>query len=395
MLALHEAKGHIKDMKDKGTSNRKLTVAHFLPWSGVGGVEIATLRLADTTRERHRHVVFCLHDAADLRSLFEKAQIETVSYTPPVPSLRHGTTFYKASRGVADQIKQAGADIVHFADGESAYRNSLAALLSGCKIICHRRSSNPTLILRHRLSLLPVQSFIFVSKETRRSFAISVPDRKARVIYDAVDVSTEDMTESVAVVRREFNIPPDGTLVGMVARVAPEKDYFTLADAAVTVLEKYPDTRFLIAGDHSLVDLNRRHYAKVAARLQELGIADKFIFTGHRSDIAQLIAAMDIFVLCTHREGFPLSILEAMALRRPVVATAVGGIPEIVEPGVTGFLHQAGNSSELSAAILKLIEDPELASRIGAAGYERVRQDYSRQVFAGEIAKAYEDVMRR
>ena len=212
------------------------------------------------------------------------------------------------------------------------------------------------------------------------------------MIYDAVEIPTPDTTESKAAVRQEFGIPYRCTVVGMVARVSRQKDYFTLAESAVKILAKHPDTRFLIVGDNSLVDLNRNHYEEVARKLDELDIADKFIFTGHRTDVPRLIAAMDISVLCTHREGFPLSILETMAMRKPVVATAVGGIPEIVIPGITGYLHRHGDSAELAEAVVSLIENPELAHRIGTAAYENVRQNYSRQAFADEIAKAYSEV---
>jgi glycosyltransferase involved in cell wall biosynthesis len=240
---------------------------------------------------------------------------------------------------------------------------------------------------------LPVQSFIFVSKEAQQTFALSLPSGKARVIYDAIEIPTEDMTESNAALRRELGIPVECPLVGMVARVSAQKDYYTLASAAAEVLSRYPDTRFLIVGDNSLVDLNRQHYQEVILKLRELGIAERFIFTGHQSNVPRYIAAMDICVLCTHREGFPLSILETMAMQKTVVATAVGGIPEIIENGVTGYLHQHGDSKELAGIITSLIEDPAKASRIGLAACEHVRQNHSRQKFADEISKAYTDLM--
>jgi glycosyltransferase involved in cell wall biosynthesis len=365
-----------------------------MPWSGIGGVEIATLRLIEATKERFHHIAFCLADAVALIASFEKLGIETVVYSPPEPSLRHARQFYKASIAVARQIRQAGIDIVHFSDEKAAYHNSLAALLSRSRIICHLRVSYPSLSLRSRLCLMPVQSFIFVSKEAKETFGMSLPSGKVRVIYDAVEVPTGDMVESNADVRREFGIPDASTLIGMVARVSPQKDYFTLASAAAEVLRRHPDTRFLIVGDNTLVPLNRDHYGKVFQKLKELGIADKFIFTGHRSDVTRLIAAMEICVLCTHREGFPLSILETMAMRKPVVATAVGGIPEIVDTGLTGYLHQHENSNELATAIMHLIENPEKANQIGLAASELVRVNYSRQKFSAEISKAYADVMR-
>ncbi len=218
---------------------------------------------------------------------------------------------------------------------------------------------------------------------------MALPDSKTRVIYDAIEVPAADILESSSAVRRELGVPDGCVVVGMVARVAPVKDYFTLADAAVQVLARHPEARFLIVGDNSLIDLNRSHYAEVATRLNELGIADRFIFTGHRTDVSRLIAAMDLFVLSTHREGFPLSILEAMAMGKPVVATSVGGIPEIVTPGVTGYLHQHGNSKELADALLRLMDNREEARRMGASAREHVLQNYSRQKFEDEIAETY------
>jgi glycosyltransferase involved in cell wall biosynthesis len=382
-------------MKDDGQSGRKITVAHFMPWSGMGGVEIATLRMTDATRDRFRHVAFCLHDAVDLRTSFENSGIETVIYSPPEPSLRHVDRFYRESSAIARQLKQVKADVVHFSDEKAAYHNSLAAFIARTRTVCHLRVSYPHLELRHRLCLLPVQSFIFVSKEAEQTFALSLPETKTRVIYDAIEIPTPETSESNRSVRDQLNIPSDCVLIGMVARVSPQKDYFTLAAAAVEVLRQYPNARFLIAGDNSNVALNREHFKEVNKQLIQLGIIDKFIFTGHRNDVTQLIAAMDICVLCTHREGFPLSILEIMAMRKPIVATAVGGIPEIVQPGVTGYLHQHENSKELASAIITLIADPEKARRIGLAAYEHVQLNYSRSKFSDEISKAYSDVMSR
>ena len=382
-------------MSGNARSNQTLTVAHMMPWSGMGGVEIATLRMVEATCQQFRHVAFCLPDAVSLRDEFKRQGIRTMTYNLPEPSLRHGNRFYKESEVVARQLKEVEAGVVHFADVKAAYHNSMAAMIARTRTVCHIRVSYPRLDWRQRLCLLPVHRFIFVSKEAKQSFAVSVPESKSRVIYDAVDVPAAEMQESGAVVRRELGVPDGCVVVGMVARVSRQKDYFTLADAAVKILGKHPNTRFLIVGDNSLVDLNRSHYAEVAARLEELGIADRFIFTGHRTDVARLIAAMDLFVLSTHREGFPLSILEAMAMGKPVVATAVGGIPEIVTNGVTGYMHQHGNSKELADALLRLMDNPEEARRIAASARENVLKNFSRQKFADEIAETYLDVMRK
>lgn len=373
--------------------SRKPTVAHIMPWAGLGGVEIATLRMVEATRDHVRNVAFCLPDAAAVRNAFEEAGIETVTCAPPEPSLRHFARYYSSSQSVAHELRRVGADIVHFAEEKGAYHNSLAAVLASCKRVGHFRVSNPQFPFRQRLCLRPIQSFIFVSQEARDTFGIPVPDSKARVIYDAIAVPDLPGPDEIAEVRRELGIPPNAAIVGTVARVSPQKDYFTLAAAAVEVLQKHPDARFLIVGDNSRVDLNRKHYQEVSAKLNELGIAGSFIFTGHRDDVPRLIAAMDIAVLSTHREGFPLSILETMALAKPVVATSVGGIPEIIRPGVTGFLHEHGNSHQLAQAINSLIEDHSLIEKIGNTAREHVRIHYSREKYTREILQAYADVL--
>ncbi|MHB8303713.1 MAG: glycosyltransferase [Acidobacteriaceae bacterium] len=379
----------------EGHPGERPTVAHFLPWPSIGGVEIATLRMAAATSQKFRNVAFCLAEACELRDAFEKAGIETVTYTPPEPSLRHAGKFYKESKLVARDLKRIGADVVHFADIKAAYHNSLAALLLRLPTVCHVRSQFSSLDARWRLCLFPVQQFIFVSDGARQSFAWSMPDSKARVIYDAMEVSDVGSIEQNHSVREEFNIPVGCHLIGMVARVNPQKDYYTLAEAAAEVLQRHPDTRFLIVGDNSIVERNRQHYAEVAQKLSELGIAEKFIFAGYREDVSRLISAMDIVVLSTHREGLPLCILEAMSLGKPVVATAVDGIPEMITHGVTGYLYPHGNSKELAVSIMDLIENPDQARRLGLAGYAHVQKSFSPEVFLNNISEAYLDRMHK
>jgi glycosyltransferase involved in cell wall biosynthesis len=364
-----------------------------MPWCGIGGVEIATLRMTEATKERFRNVVFCLEGAEELRARFEGLGIETVTYDAPNPSIRHWSSYYKASRVVARRLKEIKADIVHFSDEKAAYHNSLAALLAGTRNVCHLRVTYSHLSVRQRLCLLPVRSFIFVSNEAKESFPVALPNGKARVIYDAVDVSENDMSEYSIPIRAEWNIPAESQIIGMVARVSAQKDYFTLAAAAVDVLAKYPETRFLVVGDNSIVDLNRLHYVEVVKKLDELGIRDKFIFTGHRDDVPRLISAMDICVLCTHREGFPLSILECMAMRKPVVATEVGGIPEIVKNGFNGYLHKHGDSRELAEILIAMLKDRQKTRKMGLAACEHVQQHYALAKYVDEMTAAYSDVM--
>jgi glycosyltransferase involved in cell wall biosynthesis len=185
----------------------------------------------------------------------------------------------------------------------------------------------------------------------------------------------------------------DAKVVGMVARVAPAKDFATLARAAARVFAVRPDVRFLVVGDHSSAESYREHYALVRQMLCAEGVSDRFIFTGHRGDVARLVGALDAFVLSTHTEGLPLVILEAMAQGKPVVATAVGGVPEVVADGETGLLHPPGDDARQAAHLLSLLGDEALAARLGVAGRRRVETDFTPERCAAEMARLYRDVL--
>lgn len=367
------------------------TIAHLMPWPTLGGVEIATIRLISVTSDRFRHVAFCIPGSADLIAACRTAGAEIVEYVPPEPSARHFPRFLAESRVVADQLRRQDARIAHTSEIKASYHNSFATVLAGVPLLTHVRSRYSELPLRDKLTLLPTKLYVFVSKDAWQNFAIRVPEHKARVLYDAVSIT--DSHADAGGVRQELGIPAGVPLVGMVARVAPVKDYFTLADAARKVLSRHPDARFLIVGDNSQVQLNRQHYAEVHSRLVELGIASSFIFTGFREDVHRLVSAVDIVVLCTHREGLPLSVIEAMGLGKPVVATAVGGIPEVVIDSVTGLLHQHGDSNGLASAILACIDDPARAAALGEAGRQLIRSEYTIEAYSRHVTEIYRQLL--
>ena len=371
------------------------TIGHLLPWGSIGGVEVATLRIIKATRGEFHHVAFCMSKAMELQKAFAEAGAEVVSYDPPEPSLRHFPRFYRESRAVARLLKLHGVALAHCSETKAAYHNSLATVLAGVPLLSHVRSRFPTISLRDRLSYMPIDRYVFVSEASRKQFGLQVADAKARILYDAVDPAQPLSAEAVAEVRQQLGVPEGAALVGMIARVNPQKDYDTLAAAAALVAVRHPEVCFLIVGDNSVVPLNREHYAHVKGRLDALGVTDKFIFTGFRSDVPKILAALDIFVLCTHREGLPLAILEAMSLGKPVVPTDVDGIPEVITHGVTGLLHAHGNAQQLAEAILELINSPDRANVIANAGRELCRNTYNTERFAANTAHIYREMLEK
>jgi glycosyltransferase involved in cell wall biosynthesis len=177
--------------------------------------------------------------------------------------------------------------------------------------------------------------------------------------------------------------------------VAAQKDHVTLAKAAARVAAAFPQVHFLVVGAlPSAGQAGQPYYEEVRAFIDSAGLGPHFTFTGYRSDASRLMAATDIVVLCTHVEGLPLVILEAMAHGKPVVATAVDGIPEIIEDGVTGLMHAPGDAGQLGDRLLSLLKDTEAASRLGKRGQQLCLARFNEAQFAQTMAAYYRDILR-
>lgn len=365
-------------------------IAHIMPWSSVGGTEHATLRLAQALRNRnYEHTIFCPELSGPVAAMFAQAGFEIAEYKAVEPSYRHPRNFLLASRALSREFKRRGIDLVHCADLLAGYYAGLAGKLARLPVLCQIRCSYPRISARDKTFLKAVNHFAFVSKDARNTFDYKVADDRATVIYDGIDVRENAGADDSAAVRKEFGISPDVTIIGMIARVAPAKDFPTLVRSAQSLVRKFPEVRFLIVGDHSTVDLNRRHYAEVQQLISELGLSQYFIFTDHRNDVERLLNAIDIFVLSTKTEGLPLVVLEAMAGGKPVVATAVGGVPELIRDQETGFLHSPGDYEAQANQLSLLVEDKALRHRLGEAGRALAQSNFSRERFATEVSNLY------
>lgn len=369
-------------------------IAHIMPWDSVGGTEHATLRIARETAAHGIHsTMFCLESATEVREFFHSAGFDTAIYQAVEPSLSRPAKYIRSARKLAREMRRRDVNIMHCADILAAHYASLAGRFARLSIICHVRNRHSDISKRDKLFLSPVHNWIFVSKDTWRGFGISVPANRGEVVYDGINapqVTIEDR-ESV---RREFGIAAHEKIIGMVARVAPQKDYVTLARAAQKVFAVFPNARFVIVGDYEGVPAHRAHYEKIKHLLDEYQISDRFIFTGFRRDIPRMIAAMDVFVLCTHYEGLPLVLLEGMAQGLPTLATAVDGIPELITDEENGLLHAHGDDEKLAEHLLKVLVDNAFARRIGDNASTHVAANFSNEKFASNMQKIYRSLLR-
>ncbi|MEO6350142.1 MAG: glycosyltransferase [Candidatus Limnocylindrales bacterium] len=222
------------------------------------------------------------------------------------------------------------------------------------------------------------------------------------LVYNGVDLQRYKFTEACCTLPEEYGFPEGTPLVGVVARLEPEKGHATLIEAWPLVLAKVPKARLLIIGEGS----QRATLEAQADGLDLLGEAcsadrcvgtrrarpgAKVLFTGLRDDVPAVTAALDVAVLPSYREAQGLAILEAMALRRPVVATRVGGVPEMVDDGRTGLLVTPRDAHALAHAIVRVLTNHPLADMLARAGHDFVHANFSVEHMVRAVSTIYQD----
>ena len=371
-----------------------MNVLHVLPFPGIGGTEVATRRVAEAVRPFGVHsTALLLRPVADLQGYLEEGGIACLEgLQRPEPSLlRNAPSFLRTSHTLARTFR--AFDLIHCADVSAAYYVAVAGRLAGRPVLCHIRNREAHIGRRARVFVSAASHFVAVSRDTLKHFPMRLRNSQTSVLYDGIEIPSragpEEQAAAARAVRSEFGMPADAVIAAMFARVNPQKDFPTLIRAAALLRETCPALRFLIVGDNERVDTNRQHFAEVQDLARRSGVLDRFVFAGFRADVARLMLAADLCVLCTHSEGLPLVLIEAMAAGRPCVATAVDGVPEALVDGVSGLLHRPGDAEGLAAAIASLISSPVRAQAMGNAARADAARRFSHDRFAHDVCKLY------
>lgn len=259
--------------------------------------------------------------------------------------------------------------------GDKMFWGRLAARRVGVPVVLSAIHSTgwPDGIGRLNRMLTPItDAFIAVAESHGRFLAqnLRIDASRIAVVSNGVDTERFAPIPDVAAVRRELGIGSADPVVGIVAALRPEKNHELFLEMASRVSRQLSKSHFLIIGDGPCRGAIERKAA-------ELGVAERAHFLGSRNDVPRLLAAMDVFVLTSHMEANPVSILEAMSVGRPVVATNVGSIHEAVLEGQTGILVEPGDADQLTAGVLDLLCDPLRCNAMGAAARASVVDHWS------------------
>jgi len=243
-----------------------------------------------------------------------------------------------------------------------------------------------------RFSERYVGRFITVSEVLRKTLINQhkIPEGKVEKIYNGIELNEYqpgNSDESFKRIRSEYNIGEDIFLIGAVGRMVWQKGFEYLIECVPEIVKTYPDTKILIVGDGPLLE-------KLKSLSQELELGKNIIFAGFRSDIKEILSAIDVLAIPSLLEGFPMVTLEAMAMAKPIVATNIDGITEQITDGVDGILVPPKNPSALAKAIIKVLNDKEFARTMGLTARERVEREFSVEKMVAETEKVYLSLLK-
>jgi len=347
-----------------------LRVMFFITSMPVGGAETLLVNLIRRLdRSRFSPELCCLKDKGPLGEMLAE---EIPVFSNQISS-KYDVLVY---RRLARLLEQRRIDaIVTVGAGDKMFWGRLSAWCAQVPVILSALHSTgwPDGIGRlNRMLTRITDGFIGVADAHGRHLVENerFPLEKVFVIPNGVDTQRFQANHRSSELRRQIGLPTGARVAGIVAALRPEKNHELFLQAAAAVRKQIDSAHFLVIGDGP----RRQPLEQLTT---ELGLGDCVHFLGTRSDIPELLSAMDAFVLTSHMEANPVSILEAMATGKPVVAPSVGSIPESVRDGETGYLFNPGDLEQVSERLLDVLSHPDRAKSMGQTGRELVQASWS------------------
>jgi sugar transferase (PEP-CTERM/EpsH1 system associated) len=378
------------------STTKKPLIAHVLFRLGTGGLENGVVNLINTMpEEKYRHAVICMTDYTDFRNRIKKADVAVYCLNK-----KPGKDFAVYFR-LWKLLREIKPDILHTRN-LSALEAQLSGLLAGVKHRVHGEhgrdiddvdGTNPRYVLLRRLFRPVVARYVPMSKDLESWLMnqIRVPAKKITQIYNGVDLTRFRISDgkTAGLLPPGFH-SPGLLLIGTVGRLDPVKDQITLVQAFIELVKTVPGAsdkaRLVVVGGGAL-------QPKLKELSRDAGTDDLIWFAGERNDVADIMQTLDLFVLPSINEGISNTILEAMATALPVIATDVGGNPELVIHNETGYLVPKQEPVAMAEAFKHYLDNPGLLAVHGAAGRARCESTFSLDRMIADYMNIYDSVM--
>lgn len=364
-------------------------VFHLIKSLGRGGAETLLaecLRFSDRMRFVHEYGYFLPWKTAMIPAL-EEQDVKVVCF-----DCKSNREILLAARRVSAHLRDRRVDLLHCHLPVSGVVGRLAGKMAGIPVVYteHNKMERYHPVTR-RLNLMTwnwQDRVIAVSSEVSSSIRAHANGRvRVDVVLNGVDTDRFRRDQAGAeAVRRELGIPTRAPVVGTVAVFRVQKKLEDWLEAARLLHERHPDARFLLVGDGPLRN-------ELTTLTRSLGLENIVHFPGLKEDVRPFLAAMDVFMVSSIFEGLPLALLEAMATECAVVATRVGGIPEVIRHGKNGYLVDPGQPGSLAQAASGILREPETKRRIGEAARKTIVTEFGLQRMTNRLEAIYLDVL--
>lgn len=355
----------------------------------VGGAEILRKFVADEVKKRSISFNICLISGAGIIAVdLEKAGV-TVDY------LNCNKSIYRpsATLRLAKYLKLQQCDIVQSSQFNSNFHTRIAAKLAGVPcVICEEHGIYRWKDWWHRLADKFLANWcdkIIAVSQAVKDFnvhEIGIPADKIEVLHNCLDTDHSHFTKSRDESRAEFGLAADEFVIGHVGTLRKEKAHDILLQAFARFRSQRKGAKLLLVGNGPLK-------SRIVQQVDSLGLNDAVIFAGSRSDVPDVLKAMDLFVFPSRNEALGIALLEAMYSGLPVIAARTGGIPEIVKDGETGVLVESENIESLTQAMLRLAGDQGLCARLGKAAHKYVADHHSPKAYVDRLLALHAEIL--
>jgi glycosyltransferase involved in cell wall biosynthesis len=363
-------------------------ILHLNNTSSIGGAEQVILDLAVfVDPEKIRSYVSVFREG-ELVSEMKKRDVKFLW-------LKESTQVYdyRFLKNLTQLIKANRIDLIHSHTWGTDFYGYWASKILGVPMLAtvHNRYyifEKWTRRISYKVLISHVQKIVAVSKDIQNLLKkdLKLLPQKIKLIYNGIDTSRFEKKFYQEKLRKELSLSRGDLILGNVGNLREVKDHHTLILAFSKVSPLFPQAKLLIIGEGELK-------ASLLKFRSELGLEDQVLFLGHRDDIPALLNLMDIFILSSRLEGCSISILEAMASGKPVIATKVGGNPELVLEGKTGLLVPSAEPEKLAESIIQLLKDEKLRKKMGDEGRKRVKAKFSRESMVRNYEELYSQIL--
>ncbi len=363
---------------------KKTTVLHLSTSSGPGGAERMISTLTAALNQGQLRIIVGLFRSGWLQTECEARGVRTCV----IPLA--GSFKLQWFRACLRLLRKEQVALIHAHEFSAILCGGIVAMLAGVPFVATVHGKNYFWEkLRRRVVYRLVSrhgTLIAVSKDLKQFICdkVGILEKRVEVIYNGVTPAQTIADEEIQKCKAELEVSGCYPLLGVVGSLYPVKGHRFLLEAMPEILRRWPNARLLVIGRGEL---------EVALKEQvaQLAIDANVHFLGMRQDVPRVLSILDVFVLPSLSEGLSLALLEAMASGKPVVATRVGGNPELIDHGRTGFLIQPENEKDLAVNLLNLLNDPGMMHQFGQQASERVQQYFS----MGQMADRYRDLYTR